>query len=74
MTLTEALQMMNNPQGIFSQQMMQQLIQENPDKWQQTQSMFANKSREQKIAALRELYQSKGMDLDNVAKQYGVNL
>lgn len=68
------LSALQNPQGYVTQQMFQQLIRENPDKWNAAQSMFAGKSHKQQVAELRKLYQSKGMDLDAMAKQYGVTL
>ena len=66
--------MLQNPQKVLSEQMAAQLIRENPQQWQQAQNMFANKNHEQQVTALRELYKSKGMNLDAVAKQYGVQL
>lgn len=71
---SQMMQMLQNPQQVLSEQMAAQLIRENPKQWQQAQGMFANKSHEQQVAALRELYKSRGMNLDAVAKQYGVQL
>ena len=71
---SQMMQMLQNPQKVLSEQMAAQLIRENPQQWQQAQNMFANKNHEQQVAALRELYKSKGMNLDAVAKQYGVQL
>lgn len=67
-------QVVQNPQGYISQQMVQQMIKENPQAWQQAQQMFDGKNHKQQVAALRQLYKSKGMDLDSVARQYGVQL
>lgn len=61
-----------NPREYVSQQMFQQLIRENPDKWNAAQQMFAGKNHKQQVAELRKLYQSKGINLDIVAKQYGI--
>ena len=72
--LSSMMQLLQNPQQVLSEQMAAQLIRENPRQWQQAQGMFANKNHEQQVAALRDLYKSKGMNLDAVAKQYGVQL
>lgn len=72
--LSSMMQLLQNPQQVLSEQMAAQLIRENPRQWQQAQGMFANKNHEQQVAALRELYKSKGMNLEAVAKQYGVQL
>ena len=72
--LNNMLDALQNPQGYVTQQMFQQMVRENPDKWNQAQRMFTGKTHRQQVAELRKLYQSKGMDLDAVAKQYGVQL
>ena len=72
--LSSMMQLLQNPQQVLSEQMAAQLIRENPKQWQQAQGMFANKNHEQQVAALRDLYRSKGMNLEAVAKQYGVQL
>lgn len=74
MDMTSFMNAMSNPQGYVMQQFAQQMIAENPDKWQQCQQMFSNKNRKQQIAELSKLYKSKGMDLNAVAKQYGISL
>ena len=81
MNMTNALgqigvmqQMAQNPQGYINEQMVQQLIRENPQVWQQAQQMFAGRNHKQQVAALRQLYKQKGMNLDAVAQQYGVQL
>ena len=71
---SQMMQLLQNPQQILSEQMAAQLIRENPQQWQQAQQMFANKDHNQQVSALRELYQSKGLNLDTVAKQYGIVL
>lgn len=73
-TVTQMFQMMNNPQGMLNQQVMQQLISENPQIWQSAQKMLQGKSHKQQVSELRRLYQSKGMNLDTVAKQYGISI
>ena len=72
--LNNMLGALQNPQGYVTQQMMSQMIKENPDKWNAAQQMFAGKNHKQQVAELRKLYQSKGMDLDAMARQYGVQL
>ena len=67
-------QMFRAMQGNPQQFVMQQLIKENPQQWQQAQQMFNGKSHEEQVATLRELYEKQGMDLDATAKQYGVQL
>ena len=53
---------------------MMSMLQQQPMIMQQCQHMFAGKTRKQQVAELRKLYKSKGMDLDKVAAQYGVQL
>lgn len=72
--LNSMLGALQNPQGYVTQQMFHQMIRENPDKWNTVQNMFAGKTHKQQVAELKKLYQSKGMDLDAIAKQYGVQL
>lgn len=67
-------QAIQNPQGVMNEHMLQQLIRENPQVWQQAQQMFAGKNHKQQVAAVRQLYRQKGMDLDTVARQYGIQL
>lgn len=65
---------MQNPQGTMLNYMMQGMISQHPNEWQQAQQMFAGKNRKQQIAELRKIYKERGMDLDATAKQYGVSL
>ena len=74
MNVTSFMNAMSNPQGYVMQQFAGQMIKEHPQEWQQCQQMFANKNRKQQIAELSKLYKSKGMDLNAVAKQYGISL
>ena len=74
MDVTTFMQAMSNPQAYIAQQFLGQMIKEHPDEWKQCQQMFQGKSRRQQIAELSKLYKSKGMDLNAVARQYGVSL
>ena len=73
-SMTAFMQAMSNPQVYVMQQFANQMIAEHPNEWQQCQQMFANKNRKQQLAELSKLYKSRGMDLNAVAKQYGVCL
>lgn len=73
-SMTSFMQAMSNPQAYVMQQFANQMIKEHPNEWQQCQKMFANKNHKQQVNELRKLYQSKGMNLDSVARQYGVAL
>lgn len=70
MNLTSMLAMARNPQAYI----IQQLMQENPQVVQQCQQMFQGKSRKEQLNELRKLYKSKGMDLNAMARQYGVRI
>jgi len=70
MNMNAFMHAMQNPQ----QYLMQQMVAAHPTEWQKCQDMFKDKSREQQVTALRELYKSKGMDLESIARQYGVQL
>ena len=72
--MTQMMQMMQNPQTYAMQHMMNQLINENPQQWQQTNKLFAGKNRQQQMATLEQLYQERGMNLKNVAAQWGIPL
>lgn len=74
MDMYQAINAMQNPQGALLQYAMQGMIAQHPEQWQQTQQMFAGKSKSEQLKALRKLYKEKGMDLDSVAKQYGVQI
>lgn len=74
MDLYKAMNAMQNPQAALFQYAMQGMIAQHPDKWQQAQQMFAGKSKSEQLKTLRKLYKEKGMDLDAVAKQYGVQI
>lgn len=63
-----------NPQQFIMQQAMQNMIRENPSQWQQAQQMFNGKSPQQQRIELEQLYKSKGMDLQSVASQWGIQL
>ena len=72
--MTQMMGLLQNPQRVLSEQMAAQLVRENPKQWQQAQQMFNGLNHEQQVQALRDLYKQKGMDLDTMAKQYGVAL
>lgn len=55
--------------------MLQQFAQmTNPEVWNDCVKMFQGKSRTEQVKQLKKLYKSKGMDLDAVAQQYGIQL
>ena len=70
MNMMSMMGAMQNPQMYF----INELARQNPEAMKQCQSMFEGKSRKQQVSALRQLYKSKGMDLDAMAKQWGVQL
>ncbi|MBP5594476.1 MAG: hypothetical protein J6Y02_03775 [Pseudobutyrivibrio sp.] len=74
MDLFKAIDAMQNPQATMFQYAMQGMIAQHPEEWQQAQQMFAGKSKSEQLKTLRKLYKEKGMDLDAVAKQYGVKI
>ena len=74
MNFTTLMNLMSSPQTVLTEQMAAQLIRENPQQWQQAQQMFNGKTHEQQVKALRQLYQSRGMNLDAIARQYGVQI
>lgn len=70
MDMMQAMRVMQNPQ----QYVMEQLAKQNPQVMQQCQNMFTGKNHKQQVQTLRNLYKQKGMDLDTVAKQWGIKL
>ena len=74
MDILKAMSAMQNPQGVVLQYAIQGMIAQHPNEWQQAQDMFAGKSKSEQLKTLRKLYKEKGMDLDAVAKQYGVQI
>ena len=74
MDMFQAMNAVQNPQGALLQYAMQGMIAQHPEEWQQAQQMFAGKSKSEQLKTLRKLYKEKGMDLDTVAKQYGVQI
>lgn len=74
MSFTDMMQAMSNPQGYIFNMFAEQIIKEHPTEWEQAQSMLQGKSRKQQIAELSKLYKSRGMNLEQTARQYGVNL
>lgn len=71
---TSFMQAMQNPQAYVMESFAKQMIAEHPNEWQKCQQMFNGKNRKQQIAELQKLYKSRGMDLETVARQYGVQL
>lgn len=74
MDILKAMGAMQNPQGVVLQYAIQGMIAQHPNEWQQAQNMFAGKSKSEQLKTLRKLYKERGMDLDTVAKQYGVQI
>ena len=74
MDILKAMNAVQNPQATLMQYAMQGMIAQHPEQWQQAQQMFAGKTKAEQLKALRKLYKERGMDLDAVAKQYGVQI
>lgn len=74
MNMTQMMSMMQNPQQFAMAQMMQQMVRENPDKWQQAQQLLNGKSQKQQVTALEKLYKERGMDLRETAARFGIAL
>lgn len=74
MDMFKAMDAVQNPQATIMQYAVQGMIAQHPEQWQQAQQMFAGKTKSEQLKALRKLYKERGMDLDAVAKQYGVQI
>ena len=74
MDMFKAMNAVQNPQAIIMQYAMQGMIAQHPEQWQQAQQMFVGKTKSEQLKTLRKLYKERGMDLDAVAKQYGVQI
>lgn len=74
MDIAQAMNAMQNPQGMLMQYAIQGMIAQHPAEWQRCQQMFEGKNHRQQVSELRKLYKERGMDLDAMAKQYGVQL
>lgn len=74
MDMMNMMRAIQNPQQYVMQQFMAQAVKEHPNEWQQCKSMFDGKSHAEQVKSLRKFYKDKDMDLDTVAKQYGVKL
>lgn len=74
MDMFSMMQAVQNPRQVIMQAMFQSMASAHPNEWAQCQKMFQGKTREQQVSELRALYKSKNMDLDSMAKQYGVAL
>ena len=65
---------LQNPQMYAMQCMMNQMVQQNPQQWEQAQQMMGGKDRRSQLSELKKLYKSRGLDLDATARQYGINI
>ena len=74
MDMFKAMNAVQNPQATIMQYAMHGMIAQHPEQWQQAQQMFAGKTKSEQLKTLRKLYKERGMDLDAVAKQYGVQI
>ena len=74
MDMFGAMNAMQNPQGTLMQYAVQGMIAQHPAEWQQCQQMFQGKSRGEQVKALRKMYKDRGMDLDSVARQWGIQI
>lgn len=74
MDMFKVMNAVQNPQATLMQYAMQGMIAQHPEQWKQAQQMFAGKTKSEQLKALRKLYKERGMDLDAVAKQYGVQI
>ena len=74
MDMFKAMNAVQNPQATIMQYAMQGMIAQHPEQWQQAQQMFVGKTKSEQLKTLRKLYKERGMDLDAVAKQYGVQI
>ena len=74
MDMFKVMNAVQNPQATIMQYAMQGMIAQHPEQWQQAQQMFAGKTKSEQLKTLRKLYKERGMDLDAVAKQYGVQI
>ena len=74
MDIMQAMGAMQNPQGMLMQYAMQGMIAQHPAEWKQAQEMFTDKNKKQQLGVLRNLYRQKGMDLEAVARQWGIQL
>lgn len=74
MDMFKVMNAVQNPQATIMQYAVQGMIAQHPEQWQQAQQMFAGKTKSEQLKTLRKLYKERGMDLDAVAKQYGVQI
>ena len=74
MDMFKVMNAVQNPQATIMQYAMQGMIAQHPEQWQQAQQMFAGKTKSEQLKTLRKLYKERGMNLDAVAKQYGVQI
>ena len=74
MNMTQMIGAMQNPQLFAMQQMMQQMIRENPQQWNAAKQMFEGKNQKQQRTVLEKLYKERGLDLNAVASQWGIQI
>lgn len=74
MDMYGAMNAVQNPQGTMMSYAMQGMIAQHPEQWKQAQEMFSGKNHGEQVKALRKLYRDRGMDLDNVARQWGIQI
>lgn len=74
MDMYGAMNAMQNPQGTMMGYAMQGMIAQHPDQWKQAQEMFGGKNHNEQVKALRKLYKDRGMDLDSIARQWGIQI
>lgn len=81
MSLTDAVNkmkqignVMRDPQGYITMAAAQQMIAENPQKWQQIYNDMHGKGHDSNIEYLKKIYGDAGMDLGAAAAHYGIQL
>ena len=74
MNMFAMMNAIQNPQQVIMQTMFKSMVNTHPNEWAQCQKMFQGKDHEQQVSELRELYKQRGIDLDAIAKQYGVKI
>lgn len=74
MNIMQAMGAVQNPQGMLMQYAMQGMIAQHPAEWEQAQKLFIDKNKKQQLGVLRSLYKQKGMDLEAMARQWGIQI
>lgn len=70
----QALKLIQNPLGAMQQQMLQQMQQTNPQKFQQVKAMLDGKSPDQQREMFMNLAKERGIDVNQFASQFGIKL